>query len=83
MTRTPRRRSLASRLIAVNVLQFVLFIAAAIAIFIAQGPRDEADPRAHIQPAVVARLEQLVDDPPALDRALEQHEAKRIEVSKY
>lgn len=80
----PRRfRSLASRMVALGVLQFALFIGAAIALFIAEGPREEPRPRDHIAPAVIQRLEGLVDEPAALQAALVDLERKRIEVSIY
>ena len=80
----PRRfRSLASRLVALGVLQFTLFIGAAVVFFIADGPREEPRPRDHIVPAVVQRLEGLVDEPAALQAALDALERKRIEVSIY
>jgi two-component system, OmpR family, sensor kinase len=80
----PRRfRSLASRMVALGVLQFALFVGTAIAFFIAEGPRREPHPRDHIAPAVIHRLEGLVDEPAALQAALDDLEAKRIEVSLY
>jgi len=80
----PRRfRSLASRLVALGVLQFALFIGTAIAFFIAEGPHDQPHPRDHIAPGLVHRLEDLVDQPAALQAALDQLERKRIEISVY
>ncbi|HSK05592.1 MAG TPA: HAMP domain-containing sensor histidine kinase [Kofleriaceae bacterium] len=76
-------RSLASRMVALGVLQFALFIGTAIAFFIAEGPREEPRPRDHIVPAVVQRLEGLVAEPGALQAALEDLERKHIEVSLY
>jgi len=81
--RPRRRRSLASRMVALGVLQFALFIGTAIAFFIADGPRQEPRPRDHIAPAVIQRLEGLVDEPAALQAALDDLEHKRIEVSLY
>jgi signal transduction histidine kinase len=82
-TRPRPFRSLASRMVALGVLQFALFIDTAIAFFIAEGPREEPRPRDHIVPAVVQRLEGLVDQPGALQAALEDLERKHIEVSLY
>ena len=79
----PRFRSLASRMVALGVLQFVLFIGTAIAFFVAEGPHEEARPHEHIRPEVVHRLEGLVDRPAALQTALDDLERKRIEVSLY
>jgi two-component system, OmpR family, sensor kinase len=82
-TRPRPFRSLASRMVALGVLQFALFIGTAIALFIAEGPHEEPRPRDHIVPAVVQRLEELVDEPGALQAALEDLERKHIEVSLY
>lgn len=80
----PRRfRSLASRLVALGVLQFALFIGTAIAFFIAEGPREEPRPRDHVVPAVVQRLEGLIGEPAALQAALDDLGRERIEVSLY
>src|SRR5262249_23459809 len=81
---SPRRfRSLASRMVAIGVLQFALFIGTAIAFFIAEGPREEPHPRDHIAPEVIHRLEGLVDEPAALQAALDDLERRRMEVSTY
>jgi signal transduction histidine kinase len=69
--------------VALGVLQFALFIGTAIAFFIAEGPRREPRPRDHLVPAVVQRLEGLVDEPAALQAALDELERKRVEVSLY
>ncbi len=82
-TRPRPFRSLASRMVALGVLQFALFIGTAIALFIAEGPHEEPRPRDHIVPAVVQRLEGLVAEPGALQAALEDLERKHIEVSLY
>src|SRR5215204_618137 len=80
----PRRfRSLASRLVAIGVLQFTLFIGTAFAIFFAEGPHGEAHPDEHVQPAVIRRLEQLVDQPAALQDRIDALKRERIEVSLY
>src|SRR5262245_27193110 len=83
----PRRfRSLASRLVAVGVLQFALFIGAAIAIFIAQGPHGPAWPDEFLRPDTVHELEALVDrpdQPRALQDRLDALKTERIEVSIY
>ena len=80
----PRRfRSLASRMVVLGVLQFVLFIGTAIAIFIAEGPHDEARPHEHLPPDGIRRLEGLADQPAALQAALDGLARKRIEVSLY
>jgi signal transduction histidine kinase len=82
----PRRRrfrSLASRMVALGSLQFVLFVGTAIVIFVAEGPRDEARPHEHIQPPMLRKLEELVDQQAVLDKELEGLLDKRIEVSLY
>jgi two-component system, OmpR family, sensor kinase len=80
----PRRfRSLASRLVALGVLQLVLLAVTAIVVFIAEGPHEQADPEDRLTPAAVARLESLVDSPSALSDALEVLRTERVEISLY
>jgi two-component system OmpR family sensor kinase len=80
----PRRfRSLASRLVALGVLQLVLLAVTAIVVFIAEGPHEKAEPEDRLTPAAVARLESLVDAPSALSDALDALRAERVEVSLY
>lgn len=78
-----RLRSLASRLVLLVVLQFVLFIATAVAIFVAQGPRDEAHPRDVISPAVMVRIEASLGVSSELQARLDELRRKRIEVTLY
>jgi signal transduction histidine kinase len=81
----PRRRfrSLASRLVAVGVGQFLLLALTAIVIFIAEGPHEEADPEDKLTAQAVTRLEQLVDTPAELTVALDELRNDRVEVSLY
>lgn len=80
----PRRfQSLASRLVALGVVQLLLLAATAVIVFIAEGPHDEADPETKLTPATIATLEHLVDTPTALADALDQLHADRVEVSLY
>jgi signal transduction histidine kinase len=78
-----RFRSLASRLVALGVVQLVLLTATAAVIFIAEGPHEEADPEDQLTPAVIGRLERLVDSPAALADALDELRAARVEISLY
>ncbi|HSR97474.1 MAG TPA: HAMP domain-containing protein, partial [Kofleriaceae bacterium] len=80
----PRRfRSLASRLVALGVVQLLLLALTAVVVFIAEGPHEEADPEDKITAATVANLERLVDSPSALSDALDQLRIDRVEVSLY
>ncbi len=80
----PRRfRSLASRMVALGVLQFALFLGTAIALYIAEGPREAPRPRDHLSPERIQRLEAVIDQPAALQAALDELERERIEVSLY
>jgi len=83
--RGPRRRfrSLASRLVALGVVQLVLLAFTAAVIFIAEGPHEAADPEDQLTPAAIARLEHLIDTPAALNDALDELHAARVEVSLY
>ena len=82
--RRPRRfRSLASRLVALGVMQLVLLAFTAAGIFIAEGPHDAADPEDKLSPPAIARLERLIDTPTALNEALDDLRNARIEVSLY
>ncbi len=78
-----RFRSLASRLILVGVVQLALLAATAIGIFYAEGPHQPGRPEEHIDRTVLAKLEGLVDQPPALQTALDDLLEHRIEVSLY
>jgi two-component system OmpR family sensor kinase len=82
MTRR-RFRSLASRLVALGVVQLVLLAGTAIGIFFAQGPRGEAHPDERVDPATIRELERVSDQPAALAAALEELREDRIEVSLY
>ena len=80
----PRRfRSLASRLILVGVVQLALLAATAIGIFYAEGPHHPGRPEEHIDRSVLAKLEALVDEPSALQAALDDLLDERIEISLY
>jgi len=80
----PRRfRSLASRLVALGVVQLLLLAITAVVVFIAEGPHEEADPEDRVTAATVARLESLVDTPAALNDALDELRADRVELSLY
>jgi len=77
----PRRfRSLASRMIAVGVLQLALLAATALAIFFLEGPRGPVTPEDHIDSRA---LEQLAGEPAALQQALADLRDKRVQVSIY
>ena len=78
-----RFRSLASRLILVGVVQLALLAVTAIGIFYAEGPHQPGRPEEHIDRAVVAKLEGLVDQPTALQAALDDLLDDRIEISLY
>ncbi|HEY4180732.1 MAG TPA: HAMP domain-containing sensor histidine kinase [Kofleriaceae bacterium] len=75
-----RTRSLASRLVLVGVIQLALIAAAAIGIFVVEGPH--GDPRAEdiVDPH---RLEMLATNGEALAMELEQLREQRIEISLY
>ena len=80
----PRRfRSLASRLAIVGLVQLALLAATAIVIFYAEGPHQPGRPEDHVDRALVSKLESLVDQPAALQVALDDLLAERIEVSLY
>jgi HAMP domain-containing protein len=81
--RRRRFRSLASRLVALGVVQLVLLAFTAAVIFIAEGPHEEADPEDQLTPTAIARLERLVDTPAALNDALDELRAARVELSLY
>src|ERR1051325_483240 len=81
--RRRRFRSLASRLVALGVVQLVLLTFTAAVIFIAEGPHEEADPEDQLTPTAIARLERLVDTPAALNDALDELRAARVELSLY
>ena len=80
----PRRfRSLASRLVLVGLVQFVLLVVTGMVIALLQGPRDEAHPHEVLDLKVLAQLEALANQPAALSAALEEIEDERVEVSIY
>jgi signal transduction histidine kinase len=82
--RRPRRfRSLASRLVALGVVQLALLTVTAAVIFIAEGPHEEAAPEDKLTPAMLRRLENLVDVPAQLSDALDELRTARVEVSLY
>ncbi len=83
MTAPRRFRSLASRLVVVGVVQLLLLAATAIGIFYAEGPHEPGIPEDHINPALVQKLEGLVDKPTELQAVLDDLMSKRIEVSLY
>jgi signal transduction histidine kinase len=78
-----RFRSLASRLVALGVVQLGLLTVTAAVIFIAEGPHEEAAPEDKLTPATLRRLESLVDVPAQLGDALDELRAARVEVSLY
>jgi signal transduction histidine kinase len=82
-TRRRRFRSLASRLVALGVVQLVLLAFTAAVIFVAEGPHEEADPEDKITPDILARLEGLIDSPAALNDALDELRSERVELSLY
>ena len=77
------RRSLATRLVALGILQLVLIAGTAAAIFVVEGPHEPGHPEEHIVPAMVARLEAVVDRPALLEGTLEYLKDQRIEVTLY
>ena len=81
--RPKRFRSLASRLVALGALQLALLVLATVVAFVVAGPRGEAHPRDFIDRDRVLKLESLADQPAALDAALGELRANRIEVSIY
>jgi signal transduction histidine kinase len=81
--RRPLFRTLASRLVALGVVQMVLLAATAVAIFIAEGPHEPANPWERLDRATIAKLAQLADQPDALTAVLDDIKRDRIEVSIY
>lgn len=81
----PRRRfrSLASRLVALGVVQLVLLTVTAAVIFVAEGPHEEAAPEDKLTPDALRHLESLVDAPVSLSDALDELRTARVEVSLY
>jgi signal transduction histidine kinase len=77
------RRSLATRLVALGILQLVLIAGTAAAIFVVEGPHEPGHPEEHIVPTMVARLEAVVDRPALLDATLEYLKDQRIEITLY
>ena len=79
----PRRfRSLASRLVALGVLQLVLLFVIGAVLVVVAGPREEARPRDVLDPAALRRLEGATDDE-TLARLLSPYRERRIEISIY
>jgi signal transduction histidine kinase len=81
--RRRRFRSLASRLVALGVVQLGLLTVTAGVIFLAEGPHEEAAPEDKLTPAALRRLEGLVDSPAPLSDALDELRTARVEVSLY
>ncbi len=79
----PRFDSLATRLVALGILQMVLVATSAVAIFVFEGPHSAAHPSEHLDRESRHHLEQLVDSPEQLTTALDELQAKRIDVSIY
>jgi len=80
----PRRfHSLASRLVALGVLQLALLVGIGVVSFMLAAPRAESNPRDYLTPAMVARLEQGTADPATLEAVLEELRENRIEASIY
>jgi signal transduction histidine kinase len=75
-----RFRSLASRMVAVGVLQLVLLAGTALTIFLVERPRGEVEPEDHIDPR---EIEAMVHDPDQLHEALAALREKRVQVSIY
>ncbi|MDB4963185.1 MAG: histidine kinase [Myxococcales bacterium] len=82
LQRIPARRfrSLASRMVAVGVLQLVLLVATALVIFFVERPHGEVDPDDHID---AHKLETVARDPDQLQEALAGLREKRVQVSIY
>jgi len=77
----PRRfRSLASRMVAVSVLQLALLAITAIVIFVVDGPRGPVMPEEHVDPR---KLELVAAEPEALQAALAELRDERVSVSIY
>ncbi len=76
-------RSLVSRLVAVGLLQLLVVAGTALAIFVLEGPHEPARPGEFLDRATRDKLEQLVDQPAALNAVLAGLEDHRIDVSLY
>ena len=74
---------LATRLVLLGLVQLVLLAGAAVAIWFAEGPHDEAHPDEHLDPTMIHRLETVVAQPDALGAALDDLLRDRVEVSIY
>jgi signal transduction histidine kinase len=81
--RRPLRGSLASRLLAVGILQLCLLIVTAAIIFIVEGPHDQARPSDHLDRATLMKIEADVDHADALTADLAALRGHRIEASLY
>lgn len=75
-----RTRSLASRLVLVGVIQLALIAAAAIGIFVVEGPHGDPHPDDIVDPR---KLEMLAGNSEALSIELESLREQRIEISLY
>jgi len=82
-TRPPRFRSLATRLVALGILQMLLVATGAVVIFVVEGPHTAARPSEHLDRETRHHLESLVDSPAELATALDELERKRIDISLY
>lgn len=78
-----RFRSLASRLVAVGLLQLLLLAVTAAAIFVLEGPHGPARPEAHLGPEALRGLEARADQPVELQLSLAALAEARIEISIY
>ena len=81
--RRPIRGTLASRLVAVGILQMCLLVVTAAIIFVVEGPHDQARPAERVDRAVVHRLEVNIDDAAGLAHELADLRANRVEASLY
>jgi len=80
----PRRfKSLASRMVLVGVVQFLLLALTGTVIAVLQGPRDEAHPHEVLDRTVLGKLEALANQPVELTAELEDLEEQRVEISIY
>jgi signal transduction histidine kinase len=71
---------LATRMIAVGVIQLALLVSTALVIFAFTGPQPEVFPDDHVDPV---KIEELVSDPAALQDELQRLRDKRVAVSIY
>ncbi|NVB83422.1 MAG: HAMP domain-containing histidine kinase [Kofleriaceae bacterium] len=71
---------LATRMIAVGVIQLALLVSTALVIFAFTGPQPQVFPDDHVDPV---KLEKLAGDPAALQDELERLRSERVAVSIY